>query len=156
MNTIKHQIEEDELTTATQVQRAVYDYLAGDLSKTALKIILKENKDKDFYQHLWIPALTDEVLVFLSYSPIPYFEKLLSPILIIQGTADIVIPEVSHVKIEEALNKAGNTKTTLIILENANHSMTLENVSDFPYWSMLHPDYFDTIEEWLNTVSNTR
>ena len=76
--------------------------------------------------------------------------------MIIQGTADIVIPEESHVNIKEALNKAGNTKSKFIMLENANHSMTLEGESEFPYWPMLHPDYFNTIEEWLNTVSNKK
>lgn len=154
MNTLKNQIKEDELTAATLVQRAVFEYLGGGLSKTKLEVVLEENKSKEFYQYLWIPELTEEVLVGLSYSSIPHFEKLVHPILIIQGTADIVIPKDSYVKIEEALSKAGNTKDKLIILENANHSMTLENVSDFPYWSMLHPDYFNTIEEWLNTVSN--
>jgi len=156
MNTLQNQIKENELTSATQVQRAVFEYLGGGLSKTKLEIILRENKSKEFYQYLWIPELTEEVIVGLSYSSIPHFEKLVHPILIIQGTADIVIPKDSYVKIEEALNKAGNTKGKLIILENANHSMTLENVSDFPYWSMLHPDYFNTIEAWLNTVSNKK
>jgi len=156
MNTLKNQIKKNELAAATQVQKTVFEYLGGGLSKTKLEIILKENQSKEFYQYLWIPELTEEVLVGLSYSSIPHFEKLVHPILIIQGTADIVIPKDSYVKIEEALNKAKNTKGKLIILENANHSMTLENISDFPYWSMLHPDYFNTIEEWLNTVSNNK
>jgi len=156
MNTLKNQIKKEDLTAATLVQTAVFEYLGGGLSKLKLEIILKENKKKEFYQYLWIPELTEEVELCLSYSSIPYFEKLLHPILIIQGTADIVIPKDSYVKIEEALNKAGNTKSKLIVLENANHSMTVENVSDFPYWSMLHPNYFNTIEEWLNTISNKK
>jgi len=152
MNTIKSQVGEDQLSAATKVQRTVFEYLGGTLFKSELEVILDKNKGKEFYQYLWIPELTDEVLPGLSFSPIPHFEKLKIPILIIQGKSDIVIPKDSYVKIEEALNKAENTKYKLIILENANHSMTLENASDFPYWSMLHPDYFNTIEEWLNRL----
>ena len=153
MNTLRDMIKEDEFEEATQVQEAVYQYIAGKISWSDLKVIMKENKDKEFYQHLWMPESKYEAILMLSYTPIPHFEKLQRPILIIQGTDDIVIPEESHVKIEAALSKAGNTKNKLVILDDANHSMTVENSSDFPYWSMLHPGYFSSVEEWLITVA---
>lgn len=153
MNRLKSQIGDDDILAATLVQRAVFEYLAGQFTKTKLEEVLNKNRNKEFYQYLWVPELNEEVHRGLSFSPIPHFEKLENPILIIQGMSDIVIPIDSFEKIEEALNKAGSKTYKIIKLANANHSMTLENVSDFPYWSMLHPDYFNTIEEWLNTVS---
>ncbi|WP_299361991.1 alpha/beta fold hydrolase [Winogradskyella sp.] len=154
MNRLKNEINKDEFLIAENVQRAVFRYLSGELTKTQLENILNKHKSKQFYQYLWIPELNDEIYQELSYTPIPYFEKLKCPILIIQGLKDIVIPEDSHINIENALIKAGNTNYAIVTLQNANHSMTKTEGTDFPYWSILHPEYLISIEDWIKTVSN--
>ena len=72
--------------------------------------------------------------------------------LIIQGSNDEIIPENSYAIIADALRKAGNEHFETIILEGASHSMYYVGESDFPYWSKIHPDYFGTIENWINTL----
>lgn len=150
MNRIKDQIDDENLEVATSAQKAVFEYLGGLRTRSSLEEILEKHKGKAYFEHLWLPELTDEVYPFLSYSPLPHLEKLQSPVLIIQGTSDIVIPENSIDKIVEALTVAGNDRYTTVILEGADHSMTKQQ-SDFQYWSSLHPQYFQTIENWLKT-----
>lgn len=156
MNRLKNEIDEKDFLMAKDVQKSVFEYLAGKLSKTELKKHLNEHKDKTFYQNLWIPALNDEIHKGLSYTPIPHFEKLQNPILIIQGLADIVIPGKSYVTIENALMKAGNKDYKIRTFENADHSMTLTEGNDFPYWSVLHPEYLVSIEDWIRSLSNKK
>jgi len=92
----------------------------------------------------------------LLYSPIPYFETVRQPVLILQGSLDEIIPANSHELISDALIKSNNNNFKAILLEGASHSMYNIGESDFPYWSKLHPDYLQTIDDWINTVSNTK
>lgn len=153
MNRLENEIASEHLSTAREVQKSVFQYLSGEFSKTELEKLLDDHKSEAFYPHLWIPQLNDEIYHELSYTPIPHFEKLKVPILIIQGMADEVIPKNSYVNIENALIKAGNNHYRILTLEDANHAMTMFNGSDFRYWSMRHPEYFASIEHWIKTVS---
>ena len=90
----------------------------------------------------------------LLYSPIPYFQTTKQPILILQGTRDEIIPADSHEIISAALTKSGNDNYKTVLLKGASHSMYNIGESDFHYWSKLHPEYLETIENWINTVSN--
>ena len=65
------------------------------------------------------------------YSPIPYFEKIPQPILIIQGTLDEIIPENSYKLISNALDKGMNTQYKVALLEGGSHSMYFVGKSDF-------------------------
>lgn len=154
MNRLREQIDEEFIETATHVQRGVFEYLNGELSRRELEKRLGKYENSEWYQQLWIPELTDEILYDPSYSPIPHFEKVKHPILIVQGMSDIVIPRNSHKVIENALKKANNENFNIVTIEYASHSMTYEGESDFPYWSKLEPSYLPTILKWINTVSN--
>lgn len=153
MNTLKDQIDPDDINEATASQRKVYEYLSGQLSRTKLTGYLEQKKEEKWYNLIWIPELTDEVYQGLSYSPIPYFEKCNHPLLIIQGSSDIVIPSYSSDAIRSALTNAGNSNFEVVILENANHSMTYEGSSDFTYWQNLHPLYFEIILSWMKKMN---
>ena len=113
---------------------------------------IETEKSKPWFTSIWIPNLdevqTDEKL---AYTGVPYFEKTVQPLLIIQGTDDEIIPTDSHVVISEALKKANNKKHTTVLLQNANHSMYNTGKSDFPYWAKLHNDYLKTIDEWIHS-----
>ncbi len=149
MNRLRNEIDLADLSTAKTVQRAVFEYLAGHLTKSELNSVLKANEEKDFYKHLWIPELTTEIYEELSYSPMPHFEKLQRPVLVLQGGSDIVIPEESHSNIKQALDIARNTSSKIVLIEKANHSMTMVD-PQFPYWNIVHPDYYETVEKWLD------
>jgi pimeloyl-ACP methyl ester carboxylesterase len=105
-----------------------------------------------WFAHIWIPDLnnvqTDKKLLF---SPIPYFEKTKQAVLILQGSSDEIIPGHSLGNISDALRKADNSSYETILLDGASHSMYYVGKSDFPYWSKLHPDYINAIEDWANS-----
>ena len=147
----------NEIKEATALQQKVFEFIAGKLSRTALEKAMDNEKSKSWFANIWIPNL-DEVQTDkkLLYSPITYFETTKQPILILQGTLDEIIPANSHELISKALTKSSNSNFETILLEGASHSMYYIGESDFPYWSKLHPDYLRTVEDWINTVSNTK
>lgn len=145
----------NEIEAATKLQRQVFEFIAGKLSRIDLEKAIDNGKSKSWFANVWVPNL-DEVQKDkkLLYSPIPYFETIKQPILIIQGTKDEIIPANSLEIISEARVKSGNDNYRTVLLEGASHSMYNIGESDFPYWSKLHSDYLTKIEDWINTVSN--
>ena len=144
----------DNLDEASELQRKVFEFVAGKRTKENLEKEIDLAKTAMWFENIWIPNLdetpTDTKLL---YTPIPYFETTKQPMLIIQGSEDEIIPEHSHDIIADALRKAENEHFNITILEGASHSMYYIGESDFPYWSKLHPDYITTIEGWINIVT---
>ena len=142
----------NNLENAAQLQKMVFEHIAGKLSRTELEKAVAATKSKPWFSSIWVPNL-DEVKIDekLLYNPVPYFETTNQSILLIQGTKDEIIPVDSHTTILQALEKAGNQKHKIVLLEDANHSMYYVGESDFPYWAKLHHDYLKTVEGWVNT-----
>ncbi len=142
----------NNLENAAQLQQKVFEHIAAKLSRTSLEKAVEAKKSEPWFSSVWVPNLddvqTDEKLL---YSPVPFFEKTTQSILIIQGTKDEIIPVDSHTIISKALEKAGNQKHKIVMLEDANHSMYYVGESDFPYWAKLHHDYLRTVEDWITT-----
>ncbi|MBD1261535.1 alpha/beta hydrolase [Maribacter polysiphoniae] len=142
-----------DIEEATAIQRKVFEYIAGKISRSAMEKALSTGKSASWFAHIWVPDL-DEVQTDtkLLYSPIPYFETTKQPILILQGTLDEIIPANSHKLIANALTQSNNHDFETVLLDGASHSMYYVGESDFPYWSKLHSDYLKTIEDWIHTV----
>ena len=130
----------------------VYEYIAGTTNRNTLNAALDRNRHESWFSQIWVPEL-DQIQIDkkLNYSPMPYFEKIKQPILLIQGMSDQIIPQNSYQVISKALSDA-NTKTEIVVLENANHSMNDQSPSDFPYWSSLHPDYLTIMFTWMDDL----
>ena len=137
-----------------ELQKIVFKYIAGNLTRNELEKSIALEKSKPWFQNIWIPNL-DEVQIDpkLLYSPLPYFQKTKQPILGIQGTLDEIIPEKSHEVISKVLDEAGNSSCKIVQLKDANHSMYYVGETDFPYWAKLHADYLKTMETWINENS---
>ena len=147
----------NHLDDATLLQRKVFEFMAGKISRADLEKAINSKKSASWFANIWVPNL-DEVQPDkrLLYTPIPYFEKTRQPILIMQGKMDEIIPVNSYLLITDAIKKSGNDNYKTVLLEGASHSMSNIGGSDFPYWFKLHPDYLPTIEDWINTVSNKK
>tara|TARA_R110002124_G_scaffold274641_3_gene444619 strand:- start:10857 stop:11270 length:414 start_codon:yes stop_codon:yes gene_type:complete len=137
------------------LQRKVFEFIAGKLSRTNLEGALNTEKSKSWLDKFWVSNLdevqTDEKL---NFTPIPYFERIKQPVLILQGTMDEIIPTNSHEFIFNALAKSNSDKFEIILLVGASHSMDYIGKSNFPYWSKLHPDYLKTVQGRIKTVAN--
>ncbi|ULC60441.1 prolyl oligopeptidase family serine peptidase [Flaviramulus sp. BrNp1-15] len=147
----------DEIEDATALQRKVFKFIAGELSRVDLEKAIDNEKSKSWFANIWIPSL-DEVQTDkkLLYSPIPYFETTKQPVLILQGKLDEIIPSNSHELIANALTKSGNKNFKIVLLDGASHSIYYVGESDFPYWSKIHPNYLKTIQDWINDLSNKK
>ncbi|MEP2993301.1 MAG: prolyl oligopeptidase family serine peptidase [Gilvibacter sp.] len=141
----------DNLQQASELQRMVFEYIAGTTSKVRLESSINANKNASWFNAVWIPNL-DEVVIDskLLFNPLTYFEKVQQPILIVQGMSDEIIPLDSHRKIRDALDRAKNGNFELILLENTNHTMQFVGQSDFKYWSRRNPNYLNTLLDWAN------
>ncbi len=146
-------IGKTNIDQALKVQKAGYDYLAGNISYNSLLETKEESSNLDWLKYVWIPEEDIQKDYKLNFSGLPYFEKVSQPILVIQGLSDEIIPADSYLKIEKALKKSNSKKYEVITLENTTHSMSLVN-EEFPYFQLLSPDYLPIITDWLKSIPN--
>ena len=146
-------IGKDDIDDASELQEAVFQYIATNISKQTLEDIIEENRSQIWFQYVWIPELDQvEFDKKLNYSPLPYFKDNNSPMLIIEGTEDKIIPSSSMDDIKKVMGSHRNKKTKFISLKGADHAMMFQGTSDFPYWSSLHPDYINAMFNWIGKL----
>lgn len=142
----------DNLVEALAFQRKVFQFMAGMLPKEDLEKEIATARQAQWFEQVWVPDLnhsnTDPKLL---YSPMPFLAETKQPLLIIQGGKDEIIPEESHVSIQNVLKNSGNEQFKVKIIKDASHSMSYVGESDFPYWTKLHPEYFSTIQDWIDS-----
>ncbi len=143
----------DDIEQAVKVQKAGYNYLAGNISYDSLTQIKNENSGEEWLKFVWIPERDIQKDYKLNFSGLPYFEKITQPVLVIQGLSDKVIPLNSYKIIENAIAKSKSTNYQIITLENTSHSMTWLN-EDFPYFQILSPEYLPAVNSWLKKIQN--
>jgi len=136
---------------AYEVQKAGYDYLAGNISYELLEQLKNENSGEDWLKYVWIPERDGQKDYKLNFSGLPYFEKITQTILVIQGLSDEVIPLNSYLTIEKAITKSKSTNYQIVTLENTSHSMTWLN-EGFPYFQILSPEYLPLVSDWLKKI----
>lgn len=85
----------------------------------------------------------------INYDPIPAFEKVNCPTLLLFGENDFQVPAEDHEKtITNALEKGGNKNYTVKIIAGANHYF-----SDPEHWGWaFSPEFLVTVTDWLLPV----
>jgi alpha/beta superfamily hydrolase len=151
-NTHDDKIDKANMEQALEVQKAGYNYLAGNISYKSLLETKNENSNKDWLQYVWIPDENIQKDDKLNFSGLPYFEKITQPILVIQGMSDEIIPKNSYQVIENAIQTSNSTDYKVIVLENTSHSMMSLN-HEFPYFQLLAHDYLTVITNWLENIN---
>jgi pimeloyl-ACP methyl ester carboxylesterase len=88
-------------------------------------------------------------LQLLFFEPVPMWERVRVPVLLIWGDRDTVVPVAQGKQIiENALKKAGNRGVTVKIFPNVNHAIVLvsqDNAWDFPRVDL---SYYDAMVSW--------
>ena len=95
-------------------------------------------------------------LELLFFEPVPMWEKVKVPVLLVWGDKDIVVP-VAEGKtiIENALKKAGNTDVTTRIFPNIDHGVVLVRPKNAPWdFPRIDLNYYEAMVDWL--VSKTK
>lgn len=143
----------ENIEEAYKFERKVFETIAGEISKETLQKEINAAKSQEWFDKVWVPNLNEiEIDKKLKYTPLPYFEIIKQPVLIVQGGLDEIIPPNSYEIITEALEKGQNKAYEIILLEGASHSMYDVGQIDFPYWSKLHPRYIGLLENWINNL----
>lgn len=148
-----NQIGKKNINKALKVQKAGYNYLAGNIPYESLEQLIKRNSSADWLKYVWIPEPDIQKDYKLNFSGLPYFKKITQPILVVQGLSDNVIPDKSYKTIIKEIRKSKSTNYQLITLENTAHSMTWLN-EDFPYFQILSPEYLPLVSDWLKNIGN--
>ena len=92
--------------------------------------------------------------------PVPHLKKITAPVLAFYGTRDYIVPPAENSKkLEQYLTEAGNKDFKIVVLENADHGMTLPNTNRREsadanaktqfIWGRVPPEYTDTMIDWL-------
>jgi fermentation-respiration switch protein FrsA (DUF1100 family) len=151
-NRTRNKLSEGDLIKAEKIQRSVFLYISGELSEEELEAQIKSVRNESFMNYVWVPDLDSvQTDLKLSYTPVPYFKQLKQPLLVIQGSADEIIPSQSLKKIQ-SLTENENPRNRYLELQKADHAMMFNGQSDFPYWPGLHPDYRNEMIEWLKQL----
>ena len=145
------QIGITNMDRALSVQKAGYDYLAGNISYPSMLEIKNENLNEDWVKYVWFPERDVQKDYKLNFSGLPYFEKITQPILVIQGLSDHVIPADSFRTIENVLKQSKSQEFKIRTFENTTHSMTYLD-KEVPYFQLITPGYLEEITQWLKTV----
>ena len=94
-------------------------------------------------------------LELLFFQPVPMWEKVKVPVLLVWGDKDIVVPVTEGGKIiEDALSRSGNKNVTVKIFPNVDHGVVLVNPSkerDFPRAAL---NYYEATVDWLVSKTN--
>jgi len=154
-NRTRKELSEEELNHAAEIQRSVFLFIAGENTREELSNRIERVKNETWMSYVWVPDL-DSVRTDpkLSYTPMPFFEKLKKPILVMQGSKDEIIPSHS-LKTIQSLTENNNPGNRYVELNNADHAMMFQGESDFPYWSALHPGYRTEMLKWLNQLESS-
>lgn len=145
------QIGKENIAQALEVQKAGYNYLAGNISYEALEQIKSKYSNQDWFKYVWIPKRDVQKDDKLNFSGLPYFRKITQPVLVIQGLSDKVIPANSYKMIEKAIRESRVTNYEVLTLENTTHTMTYLS-KDFPYFQVINHKYLRAITDWLNKI----
>lgn len=147
-NSHSDKIGKANIDQALKVQKAGYDYLAGNIPYETLLEIKNKNQGKDWFNEIWFPEQDVQKDMKLNFSGLPYFEQVTQPVLVIQGLSDQVIPADSYKVIKQALKKSPPKMYEVLTLDNTTHSMTYVD-QEFPYFQLLPQGYLPAITDWL-------
>jgi len=89
-------------------------------------------------------------LELLFFEPVPMWEKVRVPVLLVWGDKDTVVPVTEGRRIiEETLNRSGNKEVTVKIFPNVDHGTVLvspQRDADFPRVDL---SYYESMVDWL-------
>lgn len=92
----------------------------------------------------------------LDYNPLPDWEKVSQPVLLIHGSGDKLSPPHQAITtITDALKKGGNQNYTVRVFPNASHTITTNKTGlEFDWDTNFAPDYFQTTTDWIIKPAN--
>jgi alpha-beta hydrolase superfamily lysophospholipase len=95
--------------------------------------------------------------VIAGFDPAPYWRKTRTPLLILFGGKDHVVPvEANRQRLETLLAEAGNTRTEIVLLKDDNHLNMLAKTgvrTEYASLNRFDPEYFKTLTAYLERMA---
>ncbi|MGC3977383.1 MAG: alpha/beta hydrolase [Paludibacteraceae bacterium] len=166
-------ISDKELTSAYKINREVYDLVLKSTDVEQLRLNLNEylrktmkndttksvNLSKE-QSESQIKMLTEQMTspwmqYLLKYDPIPALEKIKIPVLALNGSKDLQVPADENLPpIQQALQKGGNKKNSIVKIEGLNHLFQeCENGTPNEYGKIeqtFSPEALNVMLNWIN------
>lgn len=129
---------------------------SGKGNKSELEAEINRLRGESWFKNTLLPDGTLEphsqgAKEFLSFDPVPAWEKVRVPVLSMWGALDSLVPsEKSRAIFERALRKGGNKDYTLKSYPMAGHGLSVIRGRAEPWdWPRLAPSYQELMVEWL-------
>lgn len=152
----KKKVDDDSIAYVLKFRNDLRNFQYNSVGdQIELEAILSDLKTKSWFKNT---LLTDEkvepvtggIKDFLIYNPLPAWENVDVPVLLIWGEKDMLVPaEKSKTLIEAALIKGGNKNFQTIIYPNSTHGIESINNSDEWDFPRLAEGYHNSIVEWI-------
>lgn len=155
---------ENEIKIATELREKLYatgkmllenDGKAETERKKVSLELAKYSKEPWFERGAELPPNLDNdkpsrgALELLFFQPVPMWEKVKVPVLLIWGDKDTIVPVAEGRKsIENALQTAGNKDVTTKVFPNVNHSIVIVNEGKTWDFQRVDLNYFNAAIEW--------
>ncbi len=148
-----------EVQAATNHQRLFFDALKGNVSWEQLAASTQKAQEARWADHVALPTKErfDQRAPFLrrffGYDPAPDLERVACPVLALFGGRDIIVPPERNVaRMEQALQRGGNTDYTIRVFPAGDHVLAATPtgaMQEIPFQQALVPGYLDTVRSWL-------
>lgn len=167
-------MDESSLNKYLKEMRIEFDSLLGNKDKTVAKDDLIKNSTKFFKENFTKDdekfGMTEENIkkraeiyssnwfsTFLEIDPCDYLLKVKVPILALYGEKDMQVPPSLNVdKAKEALKKAGNKKSTVVVVDSCNHLFQTCKTGTLAEYSQIDetisPKVLNIILKWCGDV----
>ena len=145
------QLPASERADAQRFVREIVEVAYKGKSRAGLDAMATEFKNRSWYfdppplgHSYW--AISRKIAGF---RPLDYWRRVRAPILLLFGAHDERVPPVKSADaIIAALKASGNTKVTLKVFPDADHTFRIVPQSPAGGWSKRVPDYADTLVNW--------
>lgn len=148
-----------DVRRAVTIDRRLYDWLATGRDRAELGALLDEASSTRWRRASSLPERLPAARTLESWywrgrtlDPLPGWQKVRPPVLLLYGAADELIPARASAKaVERALRRGGNHDVTLAIYPGANHVLrVLPQVAGGKWdWPRAAPGYLELLTRWL-------
>jgi dienelactone hydrolase len=154
---------ESAVARATSLRKRLYDLARSGATDPDLPAALEAAHSEPWFKDSALPFPLSVASVspgekrFLTFEPLPAWEKVTVPVLAIWGGSDIEVPAArSRDLIEAALMRGGNHDHTLVLYPAADHALRIVHETGAPWdFPRTAPGARLLIAEWLREHAHT-
>jgi hypothetical protein len=160
-NLRKQGFPDDVIARSNQINAQLNEYLRTGKGRAEIETALQNARREKWFAQTDLPETAPSSRASSAYggldfdlNPLPFFQKVKVPLLVVFGELDNRIPpQKSVAQIEQALKDGGNVDFDIKIFPGADHSIRLPNgkrpdTGGKWDWARIAPGYMETVLDW--------